>query len=124
MATPAFIFQNAELVRTITSKAIPGNQANLFDIITVSMSLVEQIKDKTLAGEDKKDMAKDFLVPVIDFLVSINKLSLVEGEAIKTNLKQQSDTIDLFIDTAAYLTNNPDLINMPKHVTKACCAVL
>ena len=98
----------------------PKIQRNItfFEIATLTMSVVEELMKNNvkLTSEEKKELAVELLPTAVDVLVDLNKLSKIRGEEIKEEMIEHELLIRSFIDAAAFIANNPHIINAGKWV--------
>ena len=117
-----------DLSRKVINKIVSGNADSLtiFDITTIAMGVVEEIKDEDqLTGQQKKALCLQILTIVIDTLVTLKKINNEKGEEFKKAINDNYDLIMQFIDIAAFLTKNPQIINAGKFIvegTKNICS--
>lgn len=120
-----------DLVKTVISRVLKKDKADVtfFDVVTIAMSVVEHIKQgRKLSGREKKDLAKSLLPFVVDVLIQVGRVNSLQSLNLKSDFLIKDVLIDQFIDMAAFLTNNPDLINAGKwilsenqEVIEFCC---
>lgn len=121
----------ADLAKLIIGRVLHKDKADVtfFDVITIAMGIVEHVEsDKKLSGEEKKELAKSIIPIVLDVLVELKKISVERAANLKKELLDKVDLLEQFIDTAALLTNDPELINAGKwllkegeEIAKVCC---
>lgn len=91
----------------------------IFDISTVAMAVVERVSgEKKMTSEEKKKLAKELLVVVVDVLVELGKISPENALEYKHTLEKRAALIDQFIDIAAYIGNHPTVISAKNWVIK------
>lgn len=108
-----------DLSKDVINKFVTGknNALTIFDITTIAMGVVEKIKDdKHLSGGQKKSLALEILTIVIDTLVSLKNIDSDKGDELKKAVQDNITLIMQFIDIAAFLTKNPQIINAGKFV--------
>jgi len=108
-----------DLVKTVISHVLKKDKAEVtfFDVVTIAMSVVEHIKHgRKLSGQEKKDLAKSLLPFVVDVLTQVGKVKASQSQDLMRDFLIKDVLIEQFIDMAAFLTNNPDLINAGKWV--------
>ena len=94
---------------------------SFFDVVTIAMSIVERIKNEDssiVTGQDKKNLAKSIIPIVLNVLVELGKISIERAKSLSQEYLDKADFLEEFIDTAALLTNNPDLINAGKWISQ------
>lgn len=112
-----------DLVKQAVSNLYKKDKSNLtfFDVITIAMSVVEHNKNsstKKPSGQEKKHLAKIISPIVVDILVQLGLANPKQADNLKQEILEKGEMIENFIDTAAHLTNNPDLINAGKFIFK------
>lgn len=110
-----------ELARVVISRVLGKDKSDVtfFDIITIAMGIVEHVNgSKKLSGKEKKDLAKSIVPFVIDILVDLNKISKEKAKNLKKEVIEKEELLEQFIDTAAFITNDPELINAGKWILK------
>lgn len=123
------ITKYAEIIKSVINRVVKKDTITFFDIVTIAMGVVEQLSPEFKAkGENKKSIAKSMIPLVVDILVTLDKVKANDADELKKDLLDKAEMIDQFIDTAALLTNDPDLINTGKwivktgkKVAKSCC---
>lgn len=110
-----------ELAKVVVARVLKKDKADvtLFDVMTIAMAIVEHIKgDQKLSGQEKKELAKSLVPLVLNILVDLGKLSSDQRDDLKRDILNKVDLLEQFIDTAALLTNDPELINAGKWILK------
>jgi hypothetical protein len=110
-----------QLVTAIATEFLDkdGKISSFFQIITITMGVVEHLKLKTrMTGREKKDTVFKILPDLVDILVSLGYLSLEQANKTKEAIKEQVQMLDDFIENAVFLSNHPDLINAGKFILK------
>jgi len=121
IATNEDFSKYTELAKVVISRVLKKDKEGVtfFDIVTIAMGIVEHIKsEKKLSGQEKKNIAKSIIPVIIDILVELGKIKSDQSENLKKDIAEKTEIIEQFIDTASFLTNNPELINSGKWILK------
>ena len=118
MVATSNLRQYKRLIENIAEQGGKHDYA-FFDIITIAMSVVEHIRqEKILTSQEKKELAKDLLPVILDFLVESGKIAEGKAEDLKSDYQEKIAYVEEFIDTAAIITNDPNMINAGKWLLK------
>ena len=112
------------LAEQLVPKLFGGRTANVFNVISLAMAAVEKYAQTNSLGSGSKLQAALNAIPaIIDLLVSLNYITANEATSLKAQLASLGSLQTDFINAAAFLTNNPELLQL-EQVVKAkfgCC---
>lgn len=102
-----------------------GDDYDLPNIILASMAVVEKysVTFSKLESQDKYQAAQSLAPIIVDLLVSWEKISAEDGEALKKKLSRSVDLIKGIVNVAIYVSKHPSVIQLEelvKEKTKGC----
>lgn len=112
------------LAEQLVPKIFGGRTASVFNVITLAMAAVEKYAQTNPLGSGSKLQAALNAVPgIIDLLVSLNYITADQASALKAQLASLGSLQTDFINAAAFLTNNPELLQLEQVVKSkfGCC---
>ncbi|HMP28788.1 MAG TPA: hypothetical protein PKD85_04260 [Saprospiraceae bacterium] len=103
-----------EIMVKVLGPWIQVNQVNFASVILASMHVIEQFTSNTsgLSSADKMKYALDLLPQIVDFAVQNGKLTVSEGETLKSNLLMSTEIVKQIINAYVLISKNPTVIQM------------
>lgn len=108
------------LAEQLAPKLFGGRTASVFSVISLAMAAVEKFAQSSATSGGKLQAALNAIPAIVNLLASKNYITADQATSINAQLATLGSLQAEFINVAAFLTNNPELIQLEQEVKAKC----